>query len=63
MNHRGVTNGAPVDRRHTTWALELRKLGYDPVLLGCKMPARARAPSAVVQSRQADHSRCVSCRW
>ena len=34
MNHRGVTNGAPVDRRHTTWPLELRKLGYDPVLLG-----------------------------
>jgi arylsulfatase A-like enzyme len=34
MNNRGVTNGAPVDRRHTTWALELRKLGYDPVLLG-----------------------------
>ena len=34
MNHRVANNGTPLDRRHTTLALEARKLGYDPVLFG-----------------------------
>jgi arylsulfatase A-like enzyme len=33
-NHRLVTNGTPLDARHTNWALECAKLGYDPVLFG-----------------------------
>jgi arylsulfatase A-like enzyme len=33
-NHRSGTNGTPLDARHTNWALEARKLGYDPVLFG-----------------------------
>ncbi len=34
MNHRSVTNGTPLDRRHSNWALKLREAGYDPVLFG-----------------------------
>ncbi len=34
QNHRSGTNGTPLDARHTNWALEARKLGYDPVLFG-----------------------------
>jgi arylsulfatase A-like enzyme len=34
QNHRSGTNGTPLDDRHTNWALEARKLGYDPVLFG-----------------------------
>ncbi len=34
MNHRSVTNGTPLDARHTNIALEARALGYDPVLFG-----------------------------
>ena len=33
-NHRVTMNGTPLDRRHTNWALESRKLGYDPALIG-----------------------------
>jgi arylsulfatase A-like enzyme len=33
-NHRVAMNGTPLDRRHTNWALELRKAGYDPALIG-----------------------------
>ena len=33
-NHRVTMNGTPLDRRHTNWALEARKLGYDPALIG-----------------------------
>ncbi|MHC4917707.1 MAG: sulfatase-like hydrolase/transferase, partial [Planctomycetota bacterium] len=33
-NHRSVVNGAPLDARHSNVALEARKAGYDPVLLG-----------------------------
>ena len=33
-NHRVCGNGTPLDRRHTNWALELRKAGYDPQLIG-----------------------------
>ena len=34
QNHRSVTNGTPLDARHTNIALEFRKLGYDPALAG-----------------------------
>lgn len=34
QNHRSGTNGTPLDSRHTNWALEVRKLNYDPVLFG-----------------------------
>jgi arylsulfatase A-like enzyme len=33
-NHRVAMNGTPLDRRHTNWAIESRKLGYDPALIG-----------------------------
>jgi arylsulfatase A-like enzyme len=33
-NHRVAMNGTPLDRRHTNWALEARKAGYDPALIG-----------------------------
>ena len=34
FNHRVVYNGTPLDRRFTNVALEARKAGYDPVLIG-----------------------------
>ena len=34
MNHRSVTNGTPLDRRHINWAQRLREVGYEPVLFG-----------------------------
>jgi arylsulfatase A-like enzyme len=34
MNHRSVTNGTPLDARHTHLAAETRKGGYRPVLFG-----------------------------
>lgn len=34
MNHRSGRNGTPLDARHTNVALEARKLGLDPTLLG-----------------------------
>ena len=34
QNHRSGTNGTPLDARHTNWALESGRLGYDPVLFG-----------------------------
>lgn len=34
QNHRACTNGTPLDARHTNWAIEVRKAGYDPVLFG-----------------------------
>lgn len=33
-NHRSGTNGTPLDARFTNWALEVREVGYDPVLFG-----------------------------
>jgi arylsulfatase A-like enzyme len=33
-NHRSATNGTPLDRRFTNWALEARRAGYDPALFG-----------------------------
>jgi len=34
MNHRSVRNGTPLDARFTNIALEMRKLGYEPGLIG-----------------------------
>jgi arylsulfatase A-like enzyme len=34
MNHRVVANGVPLDARHPNLALELRRAGYDPGLVG-----------------------------
>src|SRR5580704_7635382 len=34
MNHRAVQNTVPLDARHTTLARALRKVGYDPALIG-----------------------------
>ena len=34
MNHRVVCNGTPLDRRHDTIALAMRRLGYRPTLFG-----------------------------
>ena len=33
-NHRSVINGTPLDARHSNFALEARKAGYDPALFG-----------------------------
>jgi arylsulfatase A-like enzyme len=33
-NHRSATNGTPLDSRFTNWALEARRVGYDPALFG-----------------------------
>jgi len=34
QNHRSSTNGTPLDARHTNWAKEVARAGYDPVLFG-----------------------------
>jgi len=34
QNHRSGTNGTPLDARHTNWAKEMARAGYDPVLFG-----------------------------
>ena len=34
FQHRSIRNGSPLDKRHTNIALEVRRLGYDPVLFG-----------------------------
>jgi arylsulfatase A-like enzyme len=34
MTHRVVQNGVPLDARHNNLAYELRRLGYDPALVG-----------------------------
>ncbi len=34
QNHRSGTNGTPLDARHTNWALEARRHGFDPALFG-----------------------------
>jgi arylsulfatase A-like enzyme len=33
-NHRSGTNGTPLDLRFSNWALEARRVGYDPALFG-----------------------------
>lgn len=40
LNHRCGTNGTPLDRRFTNWALEARALGYAPALFGYTHTAR-----------------------
>ncbi len=45
--HRSIRNGAPLDKRHTNIALEVRQAGYDPVLFGytdSSADPRAMAP-------------------
>jgi arylsulfatase A-like enzyme len=47
MNHRCVSNGTPLDPRFTNMALEVRKLGLDPSLIGYTDTAadpRGRSP-------------------
>ncbi|MCC5886235.1 MAG: alkaline phosphatase family protein [Gammaproteobacteria bacterium] len=39
-NHRSGTNGTPLDRRFTNWALAARSLGYAPALFGYTHTAR-----------------------
>jgi hypothetical protein len=34
MNHRAVQNTVPLDARHTNLAKQLRRIGYDPALIG-----------------------------
>jgi arylsulfatase A-like enzyme len=34
MNHRAVQNTVPLDARHSNLAKELRRIGYDPALIG-----------------------------
>ena len=40
LNHRCGTNGTPLDRRFTNWALEARTQGYAPALFGYTHTAR-----------------------
>lgn len=40
LNHRCGTNGTPLDRRFTNWALEARSVGYRPALFGYTHTAR-----------------------
>ncbi|MEE8150387.1 MAG: alkaline phosphatase family protein [Nitrosomonadaceae bacterium] len=47
QNHRIVRNGTPLDARHSNFALEARKGGYDPLLFGytdVSPDPRTRAP-------------------
>jgi arylsulfatase A-like enzyme len=47
QNHRSTRNGTPLDARFTNLALELRKAGYDPGLIGytdTSADPRGRAP-------------------
>ena len=34
QNHRVIANGTPLDDRHTNWAREARRAGYEPALFG-----------------------------
>lgn len=34
MNHRSILNGTPLAARHSNLALEVRKIGFDPMLFG-----------------------------
>lgn len=40
QNHRSGTNGTPLDARHTNWAKEVGRAGWDPVLFGYTDTAR-----------------------
>ncbi len=48
MNHRSLRNGTPLDARFTNIAMEMRKLNYDPMLLGytdISLDPRGRDPN------------------
>jgi arylsulfatase A-like enzyme len=48
MNHRSLRNGTPLDARFTNIAMEMRRLGYDPMLIGytdTSLDPRGRDPS------------------
>ena len=48
MNHRSLRNGTPLDARFTNIALEMRRLGYDPALIGytdTSLDPRGRDPN------------------
>jgi arylsulfatase A-like enzyme len=48
MNHRSIRNGTPLDARHTNVALEARKAGLEPVVVGytdTSLDPRGRAPN------------------
>ena len=34
QNHRVISNGTPLEARHTNWAIESRKQGFEPALFG-----------------------------
>ncbi len=53
QNHRVVRNGTPLDNRHTNIALELRKLGYTPLLFGytdTTLDPRVNSESEVIKN-------------
>ncbi|MCC6195296.1 MAG: alkaline phosphatase family protein [Burkholderiales bacterium] len=48
MNHRSLRNGTPLDARFTNIAMEMRRQGYDPMLIGytdTSLDPRGRHPS------------------
>lgn len=65
QNHRSVTNGSPLDSRHTNIALELRKLGYDPALIGytdtSPDPRLYASKDPILTRRIPRQSRTTSC--
>jgi hypothetical protein len=50
MNHRSLRNGTPLDSRFTNVALEMRRLGYDPML--CRARASYGADDAELAAQQ-----------
>ena len=53
LNHRSVTNGTPLDARHSDLAAEARKAGYRPTLFGytdLSVDPRGRDPARPVAS-------------
>jgi hypothetical protein len=55
QNHRVVVNGAPLDAQHTNVALEVRKAGYHPALLGyTDTGADPRRQGDAVRGQQVD---------
>ena len=47
MNHRVVQNGIPMDTRHATLPIEMRKYGYDSALVGYTTTSPRSAPDAL----------------
>ena len=54
MNHRVVANGVPLDARHPNLAMELRRAGIDPALVGytTTTPDPARVPAGDPRFRE-----------